>query len=63
MYKDWHIIHTIDGKIRLEYFSPDNEYKFYYYNNTYHGGVEVEYINNKFIIFYNQEEIKYERIL
>ncbi|MCK4665603.1 hypothetical protein KAU33_02570 [Candidatus Dependentiae bacterium] len=61
--KDWNIIHTVDGKIRLEYYKVDGTERLYYYNSTYPGGAEVEYINGKFIIIYSQEEIEYERIL
>lgn len=60
---DWDIIHTQDGKLKLEYYSPDDKLKLYYYNKTYPGGAEVEYVNEKFIIIYNQEEIKHERML
>ena len=61
--KDWNIIHTVDGKIRSEYYQVDDTNKFYYYNSTYPGGAEVEYFNGKFTIICTQEEIEYERIL
>lgn len=60
---DWNIIHTVDGKIKLEYYKVDGTDRLYYYNSTYPGGAEVEYSDGKFIIIYNQEEIEYERIL
>ena len=63
MSKDWNIIHTVDGKIKLEYYKVDNTDKLYYYNSTYPGGAEVEYTNGEFIIICSQEEIEYERIL
>lgn len=61
--RDWEIIYTIDGKIVSEYYSPKNEHRFYYYNNTLIGGVVVEYVDNKFIILSSKEEIEYQIIL
>jgi len=60
---DWDIIHTQDGVIRLEYYSPEDRVTLYYYNKTLPGGAEVSYSNEKFIIVYSQEEIEYERIV
>lgn len=60
---DWHIIHTENGILRCMYYSPEDINKWYYYNNTYHGGVNVEYNNHTFTIVKTGEEIEYEVIL
>lgn len=61
--EDWNIIHTENGKIRHLYYSPEDKHKWYYYNNTHHGGVDVEYNDLVFTIIHTGEEIEYKVIL
>lgn len=63
IHNDFFIIHTEDGIIRLEYNPSSGQDTLYYYNNTYPGGAQIEYVDKKFIIVYSQAEIEYEKIL